>query len=400
MNRRVLLRGAAVAVAAALPRARAFAADYDLVIRGGRVLDPAQDVDQVADVAIRGGRIAAIRRHIPAAAAGESVDAQDMLVVPGLIDVHLHARDTELPPAEILATGGVTTMVDAGSRGADNVAQIVEIAANAPNRLRLLLNIGRLGNNPGGRAEFLDGTEQADIDKAKRAVAEHRRWIVGIKARLSRGIAADHDLDVLRRAREVADATALPIMVHVGNTASPLPRILDLLRPGDIVTHMYAPAPNGILADDGTVLPEVRQARARGVRFDFGNGLNEHWTWEVAESAMRQGFAPDTISSDLNLPGRTAQVFDLPNVLSKFLVLGMSLPDVIARATSNAAQTFAELRDYGTLRVGAVADVTVLELQRGQFELVDNYGGMRMGSQRLTARAVLVAGKRFVRGNA
>jgi dihydroorotase len=317
-----------------------------------------------------------------------------MLVVPGLIDVHVHARDAELPPEEILRTGGVTTLVDGGSRGARNVDSMIEIAERAPNRLRLLLNIGHLGNNPGGRAEFLDGLEQADVPAARRAVAEHRRFIIGVKARLSRGIAAERDLDVLRLALEVAGPAAIPIMVHVGDTAHALTEILDLLRPGDIVTHMYAPV-NGILDARGNVLPQVRQARARGVRFDIGHGLNEHFRFDIAERALSQGFGPDTISSDLNVPGRTAQVFDLPNVLSKFLMLGMPLKQVIACATSRAAGTFEEFAALGTLRVGATADVTVLENVRGNHEFVDNYQGVRTGAQRLTARAVVVAGKRF-----
>src|SRR5216117_626429 len=147
MNRRLLLRGAAgAAVVLAAPR-RIFAADYDLVIRGGRVIDPSQRLDRRADVAIRGGKIAAVRREIPASTGADSIDARGKLVVPGLIDIHLHARDAELPPQEILSTG-VTTMVDAGSKGADNVDQLIEIARNAPSRMRILMNIGRLGNNP------------------------------------------------------------------------------------------------------------------------------------------------------------------------------------------------------------------------------------------------------------
>jgi dihydroorotase len=396
MNRRhVLAAATAAALATAFPRRRAYAADdYDLVIHGGRVIDPARNLDRALDLGIRGGKIAALEPNIPASAATEAIDAAGLLVVPGLIDVHLHARDAELPPEEILRTGGVTTMVDGGSRGADNIEQIIAIAERAPNRLRLLLNIGRLGNNPNGRAEFLDGLEQGDVAKARRAVAEHRRWIIGMKARLSRGVAADRDLDVLRLALDVAGPAEIPIMLHVGDTAHPLPEILALLRPGDIVTHLYAPV-NGILDAQGNVLPGVRQARARGVRFDLGHGLNEHFRWDAAERALAQGFAPDTISSDLNVPGRTAQVFDLPNVLSKFLALGMPLEEVIACATSRAAATYKEFADLGTLRVGAPADVTVLENVRGDVEFVDNYGGARTGAQRLAARAVVVAGKRF-----
>jgi dihydroorotase len=311
-----------------------------------------------------------------------------------LIDVHVHARDAELPPADFLASG-VTTMIDAGSRGADNVSQIIAIAQQAPNRLRLLLNIAELGNNPGGRSEFLDGIAPADIGKARAAVEQHREWIVGIKARLSRGVSGDLDLEVLRRAVQVAEPFGIPVMIHIGDTATPLPQLLALLRPGDIVTHMYAPTPNGILDANGRLLNEVIEARARGIHFDFGNGLNEHWSWEVAERALAQDFPPDTISSDLNVPGRSAQVFDLPTVMSKFLTLGMPLTQVLTCVTSNAAGYYRELNPYGTLRIGAVADATVLELVEDEFEFVDNYKGTRTGSQKLATRAVVMGGKRY-----
>jgi len=392
MNRRLLLRGAGGAAVAFAAPSRVFAADYDLLIRGGRVIDPSQRLDRRADVAIRGGRIAAVERDIPASAGVDSIDARGQLVVPGLIDVHLHARDAELPPAEILSTG-VTTMVDAGSKGADNVDQILDIARRAPNRLRVLLNIARLGNNPGGRGEFLDSLEQADVDKASRAIAQNRDFIVGVKARLSKGIAAARDREVLKLALRVAEPARVPVMIHVGDTATPLRELIELLRPGDIVTHMYAPE-NGILDASGRVLPQVRAARQRGVLFDFGNGLNEHWRWDVAQRGLDQGFAPDTISSDLNVPGRTSQVFDLPNVLSKFLLLGMPLDEVVARVTSRAAKVFPALNDYGTLRVGAPADVTVLELTEGSFEFFDNYKGARPGERRLVTRAVVFGGRR------
>jgi dihydroorotase len=393
MNRRQILRAAAGFPAVLASRRCLSAAEYDLAILGGRLIDPSQRIDRIADVAIRRGRIAAIRNHISPSAAAETIDARGKIVTPGLIDIHLHARDAALPPSEILSTG-VTTMVDAGSRGADNVDQLIEIARHAPNRMRILLNIGRLGNNPNGRAEFLDGLEPADVEKAREAVGRNREWIVGIKARLSRGISGDRDLEVLGRAIQAAGPLKIPIMIHMGDTASPLPRILALLRPGDIVSHMYAPTPHGIMDDSGRVLPEVREARRRGIRFDFGNGRTEHWSWDVAQSALRQGFPPDTISSDLDLAGRKEQVLDLPNVLSKFLLMGMPLNQVIACATSNASRAFREFNDYGTLRPGAVADITVLEEMQGSFEFVDNFKNKRNGSRKLVARAAIVGGRR------
>ena len=391
INRRQVLQGvlAGVAAAAVSPDSL-FAADYDLLVRGGRVIDPAQRVDRLTDVAIRGGKIVAVRPDIPAATASQVIDARGRLVVPGLIDIHLHARDAALPPSEILSTG-VTTMVDAGSKGADNVGDIVSIARNAPNRVRILLNIARLGNDP-AHGEFTDGLEPGDVNKARRAVEANREWIVGIKARLSKGVTGTRDRDVLKLALQVADAVTLPLMVHIGDTFTPLPQLLTLLRPGDIVTHAYVPV-SGILDANGRVLLEVRDARRRGIRFDFANGLTEHWAWDVAERAMAQDFLPDTISSDLTVAGRTAQVLDLPNVLSKFLLLGMPLAEVIARVTANSAQTFRQLNALGTLREGATADLTVLELTGGTFEFVDNYKKVRQGRQRLVTRAVVYGGK-------
>ena len=228
MDRRQFLRVTAAGAPALLASPGSlFAQEFDLVIRGGRVIDPAQGLDRVADVGISAGQIAAIRPSIPVSSAAKSIDAAGKLVVPGLIDVHLHARDAELPPAKILETG-VTSLIDGGSRGADNVAQLIQIAESAPNRMRILLNIGRLGNNPNGRAEFLDGIDQADVAKCRAAVEQNRRWIVGLKARLSRGIAADRDREVLSRAVQVADPLNIPIMIHMGDTASPLPHPVRL----------------------------------------------------------------------------------------------------------------------------------------------------------------------------
>jgi dihydroorotase len=186
----------------------------------------------------------------------------------------------------------------------------------------------------------------------------------------------------------------IPIMVHVGDTASPLPEILALLRPGDIVTHMYAPPPHGIMDDNSRVLPQIREARRRGILFDFGNGRTAHWTWDVVESAMQQDFLPDTISSDITAAGLTDQVIDFPNVLSKFLLLGMPLDQVIARATTNAARAIPQFKSFGTLRTGAVADVAVFDLKDGDFDFADNYKGQRTGHRRLVPYAVVVGGKK------
>jgi len=391
ISRRQLLRAVAIAPALLTHVPRLFAAEFDLVIRGGRVLDPAQRIDRVADVAIRAGKIVAIRPSIAASSAAEVIEAGGKLVTPGLIDIHCHVADKELTPAQCLATG-VTSQIDGGSRGALNVDELVKIAQSSPNRVRILLNISGRGLADGAN-ELLD-IEKANVAAARSAVERSRDWIVGIKARLSRSAAGEHDLEAVRRARQVADPLKIPIMVHIGDTAAPLPEILAMLRPGDIVTHMYAPAPHGMLDDNGKVLPQVIQARRRGILFDFGNGRTAHWTWDVAERAMQQGFLPDTISSDITAAGLTDQVINLPNVMSKFLLLGMPIDQVIARVTVNAARAIPEFKSYGTLKTGAAADVTVLDLREGDVEFADNYGGKRMGLRRLVPYAVVMGGKK------
>jgi dihydroorotase len=387
MNRRQFFASSAVLVGTPFLPAR----KYDLVIKGGRVLDASQRIDRLMDVGVKDGKIAALETSIPASDAGEIFDAKDRLVTPGLVDIHAHPRPGELSPQQVLS-GGVTTVVDAGSRGADGIQDMIGVVKSAPNRVRILINVSRLGNQPEG--ELLK-FETADAEAGRAAVRNNREFIVGVKARLSRPLAGDHDLDGVRRAHEITRPFGIPVMVHVGDTRSPLPDILALLRPGDIVTHVYAPPPNGILDSNGRVLPQVREARRRGILFDIGNGRNGHITWEVAEGALQQDFLPDSISSDLNGAGLTDQVFDFPNVLSKFLMLGMPLDQVIARGTSNSAKAIPALKDLGTLRKGAVADITILELVSGNFEFVDNVNTKRAGKQKLFARAVFVAGKRW-----
>jgi dihydroorotase len=390
ISRRGFIGGGLALAAASARSAETGAVKFDLLIQGGRVLDASQHIDRVADVAIRAGRIVAIDAGLQAADAADVIDARGKLVTPGLVDIHAHADPGV--PAFALATG-VTTFVDAGSRGADNVDTAVAAAARAPNRVRILLNLSRLGVDGGASAELLDWTN-ADVPAARRAMDRHRDVIVGVKARLSRSVAGPHDLDAIRLAHEITVPLKLPLMVHVGDTVSPLPAIVRLLRPGDILTHVYAPQ-QGIFDADGRVHAEVREARRRGVLFDVGNGRSGHLTWEVAERAMKEDFLPDTISSDLTDPGRTDRVFDFPTVLSKFLMLGMPLERVIACATVNAARSIPALKTLGTLRRGAVADVAVFDLREGDFEFLDNVRATRTGHLKLVAHAVVAGGKRF-----
>src|SRR5215471_6155078 len=349
------------------------AANYDLIIKGGRIIDPSLGVNAIGDVAITDGRIAAVEPSI-AADAADAIDAHGKLVVPGLIDIHTHtARDKNDAP--LCLADGVTAMVDAGSRGADLIDEGVAVAKASPNQLRLLINVSRKGSLP------LMTLDLADVPLGRAAIARHRNTIVGIKARMEKSAwgGPDGDLAALAHAQAMAEIFNLPVMIHLGQPDAPLPRILALLKRGDIVTHMYAPAPHGILDDNGRLLPEVLAARRRGVWFDVGNGTVGHITWEQAERAMKQDFLPHTISTDWTPQGRAGGVIDLPNVMSKFLLLGMTLDQVIACVTVNAAQVFEAFNDRGTLNVGAPADVAVLELREGSFEFLDNYQGKRTG---------------------
>lgn len=389
LNRRQFVRRAtAAATVVRIQDLLAAAKKYDLIIKDGRVIDPAHKLNAVRDVAIADGHIVAIAANI-AAGAGETIDAQGKLVVPGLIDIHTHAGRIQDGPALCLADG-VTGLMDAGSQGADRIGEVIAIAKAAPQPCRVLINIGRAGILPEGDTMDIN---RADVAAAREAIGRNRDMIVGVKARLSRDVAGANDFEVLRRSQEVASSFNLPVMIHMGQTVSPLPRLIALLKPGDIVTHMFAPPPNSIIDDAGHILPEVMAARRRGVIFDLGNGRTGHLRWDMAERVLHMGFLPDTFSTDWTPEGRTSQVIDFPNVMSKFLMLGMSLEQVVACATVNASRVFPIFHDRGTLKVSAPADIAMLELKEGTFEFEDNFGNKRTGQRRLFPSGTVLAGK-------
>jgi dihydroorotase len=390
MNRRQFVRVAATG-AAVLVRGidvPAAAAKYDLIVKGGRVIDPSLRLDAIRDVAIADGRIAAVEANIVADGAA-IINARGKIVAPGLLDIHTHAARVKDGPTLCLADG-VTGFVDAGSQGADRIQETIAVAKSAPQSARVLINIGRAGILPDG--DTMDIT-RADVGATRDAIAKNRDAIAGVKARLSRDVAGANDYEVLKRAQEVTTSFNLPVMIHMGQTVSPLAKLMDLLKPGDVVTHMFAPPPNSIIDDNGRLLPEVLAARRRGVWFDLGNGRTGHLRWDIVKRVMDAGFWPDTFSTDWTPEGRTAQVIDFPNVISKFLDFGMSLEQVLARATVNASRVFEVFRDRGTLNVGAPADVAVLELRQGSFEFVDNYQNKRTGRQRLFPSQTILGGK-------
>jgi dihydroorotase len=389
MDRRQFICASAAGAALLANVPGAYAATYDLVIKGGRVIDPSVGLDAERDVAITRGKIAAVEANI-AADAAETIDARGKIVAPGLIDIHTHAgRSKEGPP--MCLQDGVTCWIDAGSGGADNIDQVAAVARGAPQIGRALVNIARTGViSPGGELHDL---RSANVALAQAAIARNRDVVVGVKARLSNNVAGANDLEALRRAQEAAAPFNLPVMIHVGQNYSPMRAILALLKRGDIVTHVYAPGMNGILDDKGALFPEVMAARRRGVLFDFGNGVADHFDWDTVEKATKQGLWPDTFSTDWSVTSKTTGVVDLPNVMSKFIMFGMPLSRIIACATVNAARVFPAFDDRGTLNVGAPADVAIMELREGVFEFLDNYKGIRTGSQRLFPAGTVLAGK-------
>ncbi len=395
VNRRQFISTAAAGTAMwwRFPRpASAQATRYDLIIRGGRVVDPSSNLDAVRDVAISAGRIAAVGPAISGETAN-TLDARGKIVAPGLLDVHTHAaRSADGPP--LMLEDGVTGWIDAGSYGADRIDEAVAVARSAPQPGRVLINIGRGGVLPDGDTMDL---ARADVAAARSAIERNREFIVGVKARLSREVAGPNDYEVMRRAQEVATSFNLPIMIHMGQTVSPLSRLFPLLKRGDIVTHMFAPPPNSIVDDGGRILPEVTAARGRGVWFDVANGQTGHIRWDTVGQIMAARFWPDTFSTDWNTNSRRTGVVDLPNCMSKLFGYGMNVSDAIARATVNAARVFPLFNGRGTLKAGAPADVAILELREGTFEFVDNYKNTITGKQRLFPVETILAGRRIQR---
>src|ERR1700761_2505650 len=388
INRRQFTVAAGAAVFAGMPKA--FAATYDLVIKGGRVIDPSMGLDAIRDVAISGDRIVAVEASI-AADAVAPIDARGKVVTAGLIDIHTHAGRSKEGPAMCLQDG-VTGWVDAGTGGADNIDAVAAIARGAPQIGRCLVNIARTGViAPAGELHDINA---ANVEMAKAAIVRNRDVVIGVKARLSDNVTGANDLEALRRAQEVATTFNLPVMIHVGQNYSPLRSLLALLKRGDIITHIYSPGKNGILDEKGVLRPEVTAAHRRGVIFDFGNGVSDHFDWDTVDKATKQGLWPDTFSTDWNANAKTTGVVDLPNVMSKFIGLGMPLSQIIAAVTVNAARCFPAFDDRGTLNVGAPADIAIMELREGNFEFLDNYKGTRTGRQRLFPSQVVLNGKR------
>ena len=363
---------------------------YDTIIRAGRLGN-----GQLVDVAIKHGKIAALG-SLP-----ESTEAKQTLtlggqvhVSAGWIDGHTHCYPASPlyhdEPDKVGVASGVTTVIDAGSTGADDVDDFQRIAATCKTRVHALLNISRIG-----LLRQNELADPADIDPAlaQAAIRRHPGFIVGIKARMSGSVVGESGLQPLRMAKQIQQANGnLPLMVHVGNTPPDLDEIVALLGEGDLLTHCFNGKPNRILTPAGELRQAVREAMRRGLLLDIGHG-GASFSFEVAELAIAQGILPHTISSDIYCKNRIkGPVYSLAHVMSKFFAIGMTLEQVLACVTHQAADAL-RLPGKGRLEVGADADITLFEVSCGPTLFTDTEAGARSGDRQLLPLAALVGGE-------
>ena len=372
------------------------AQNYDLLLKGGRVIDPKNRIDGVMDVAIAGGKIAAVAASIPAADAKKVVNASGLIVTPGLIDIHVHVytrpenksleRDGSVPPDSHTFRSGVTTVVDAGTSGWRNFPDFrARVVDKAQTRVLALLNISGAGMGTGKEDDLaeLDAAAAAATAKANRDV------VVGFKSAHFGGPGWE-SIDAAVKAGREAN---MPVMVDFGylNQVRSLPTLLlDKLRPGDIYTHCYSGHREELLSD-GKVNPAMFTGRKRGIVFDLGFGAGSFY-WYVAEAAMQQGFPPDSISTDLHTGSMNAGMKSMTNSMSSILILGASVADVVRMSTWNPAKQI-HREALGNLDVGAEADVAVLRVEKGAFGFIDSAGAGHPGDQRIVAELTIRKGR-------
>src|SRR5215468_9745536 len=372
--------------------------DYDLLLKGGHVIDAKNGIDEVYDVAIKDGRVAKVAKDIPANFAVKTVALKDMYVVPGLIDIHVHvyagtgerasyAGDNSLYPDGFTFRAGVTTVADAGCAGWRNFEDFKQRIIDR-SKTRVLAFINIVGNGMrGGKFEqdLADMEARPTADMALR----YKDLIIGVKTAHYAG----PEWTPVERAVEAGTIANIPVMVDFGINHAERPigeLVTRKLRPGDIYTHVYSGLRNEQL-ESGKVNPALWEGRKRGVIFDVGHGGGS-FLWRIAVPAMKEGFIPDSISTDLHIGSMNAGMKDMLNVMDKFLAMGMSVDDVILRSTWNPAREIKH-EELGHLTPGAVADLAVLKLERGNFGFVDMYGARLRGTQRLTCELTLRDGK-------
>ncbi|MCE2414638.1 amidohydrolase/deacetylase family metallohydrolase [Candidatus Poribacteria bacterium] len=373
--------------------------NYDLIIKNGTVVDPAQGIHARKDVAFANGRVSAISDDIPTSEAREVLDAEGCFVTPGLIDLHVHVfygvSHFGIEPDPTCLARGATTVVDAGSAGADTFPGFRKYVIDVSDtRILAQLNISSQGMLTQEIGE-LENPDYADVGKACQMIEQHRDIILGVKVRLTRETIVGERAKMLplHRAREAADAAGLPLMVHPQDAwCESIDDILALMGERDILTHCFHDMACGILDENDRIRDAVHAAIERGVIFDVGHGAGS-FSWDVVQKAMAQGVEPTTISSDLHIYNVHGPVYDLVNVVNKFLYLGMSLDDALAKVTSIPAETILMPGQVGTLAVDAWGDAVIFELREGEFQLVDAHDQVRVGKQILEPVVVVKGGQ-------
>lgn len=368
----------------------------DLVLKGGRVVDPAQGIDKVTDIAFAGGKVSAIGDGLTGK---DSRSAAGRIVVPGLIDLHTHVYwgGTSLGvEAELLArSGGVTTFVDAGSAGPGNFPGFRKhVIETSPVRILPFLNVAFPGIFAFSKTVMVGECQDMrliDAREAVRVAQEHKDLVLGIKVRVGKSASGDSGDMPLHIALDVAEELGLPLMAHLDMAPPARHEVVPFLRKGDILTHCFRPFPNAPVRADGRVREEILAARARGVIFDIGHGGGS-FGFGTTKKMLAAGFLPDVISSDVHVISIEGPAFDLLTTMSKFLCLGVDLGTVIKLSTVTAANAV-QRPDLGTLKAGSPGEAAVLELTQGRFDYTDSIGEHLMGDKRLVCRGVVLGGK-------
>ncbi|MGU3660035.1 MULTISPECIES: amidohydrolase/deacetylase family metallohydrolase [unclassified Methylobacterium] len=372
---------------------------HDLILKGARVIDPSQNHDGICDVAFADGRVSGFGRDLPAGPGTQVRDMEGAIVTPGLIDLHTHVywggTSLGIDADDFCRTSGVTTSVDTGSAGPGNFAGFrSHVIERSQARILAYLHVSFAGIFGFSKTIMVGESEDPRLMAPREAVevAEaNRDVIVGIKVRVGRHASGDQGTAPLDIALQVAEETGLPLMAHIDEPPPSYEAVLAMLRPGDVLTHAFRPFPNSPVTAQGAVKPALREARARGVLFDIGHGKGS-FAFRTARAMLAGGFLPDTISSDVHQLCIEGPAFDQVTTMSKMLCLGMSLTDVIAASTVNAAVALKRM-EYGTLKVGALGDATVLAVRDGAFDYVDTRGETMTGAQRITAEGVVLKGR-------
>jgi len=372
---------------------------HDLILKGARVVDPSQNHDGICDVAFADGRVSGFGRDLPAGPGTQVRDMAGAIVTPGLIDLHTHVywggTSLGIDADDFCRTSGVTTSVDTGSAGPGNFAGFrSHVIERSQARILAYLHVSFAGIFGFSKTIMVGESEDPRLMAPREAVevAEaNRDVIVGIKVRVGRHASGDQGTAPLDIALQVAEETGLPLMAHIDEPPPSYEQVLAMLRPGDVLTHAFRPFPNSPVTAQGAVKPALREARARGVLFDIGHGKGS-FAFRTARAMLAGGFLPDTISSDVHQLCIEGPAFDQVTTMSKMLCLGMSLTDVVAASTVNAAVALKRM-EYGTLKVGALGDATVLAVRDGAFDYVDTRGETLTGAQRITAEGVVLKGR-------